>query len=145
MDKRRVNYLILRTLSGSIDIIIILVPLFFIGLYIFEFSFKVSELYAQAGFLIYNILMIDWRHGQTLGKKIARLYVVFEEGEQVPLIKKGMREVAKLLYFLPIIGIFFCIISICLYLVKKKFIHDMVGRSRVMLEKDYLMEVDISE
>lgn len=145
MNKKKIEYLMLRILGGSIDIIIILVTLFFISLYIFDFSFKLSELYAQAGFLIYNLLMVDWLRGQTLGKRLARLYVVFEEGEETPLIKKGMRETAKLLYFLPVIGFFFCALSICLYIFKGKFIHDIAGKSRVLLEKDYLKEVDLIE
>lgn len=91
MNKKRIEQLILRLLSGSIDVIVIMVPLFFVSLYVFHFSVKISELYAQFGFLIYNLLLIDWLKGQTLGKKVARLYVEFEEGDKSPLIKKGIR------------------------------------------------------
>lgn len=69
MNKKRIEQLILRLLSGSIDVIVIMVPLFFVSLYVFHFSVKISELYAQFGFLIYNLLLIDWLKGQTLGKK----------------------------------------------------------------------------
>lgn len=140
MNKKRIEQLILRLLSGSIDVIVIMVPLFFVSLYVFHFSVKISELYAQFGFLIYNLLLIDWLKGQTLGKKVARLYVEFEEGDKSPLIKKGIREVTKLLYFLPIAGLVFCVISIVIYLFKGKFLHDIAGKSDVILEKDLIEE-----
>lgn len=78
--------------------------------------------------------------GTNPWKKVARLYVEFEEGDKSPLIKKGIREVTKLLYFLPIAGPVFCVISIVIYLFKGKFLHDIAGKSDVILEKDLIEE-----
>lgn len=145
MNKERVTNLILRLLAAGIDFILILVPMYVISLFIFDFSYRASELYAQFVFLIYNVLLIDWLKGQTLGKKIGRLHVTFEEGEKTPLIKKGIREVSKLLYFLPIIGLFFCVVSLVIYLIKGKFLHDVTGTSKVILEKNLNDEVNVND
>lgn len=130
----------LRILSGIIDMMIILLPMMMISLYLFQFSLKLSEIYAQGVFLIYNVLFVDLSKGQTLGKKISREHVVFCSSNSEPLIKKAIRESCKLLYFLPVIGIFFCVISVIIYMLKGNFLHDLVGDSQVIPEKEYIKE-----
>lgn len=124
----------LRTLCFLIDATLIYVSVSLICLLVFGISTKASDLYAQLVFIGYNLLCSDMFKGQTIGKKIGRLVTVYQDGVKAPLIKKGMREATKLLYFLPYVGPIFGLISLTLLKIKGRALHDYFGESEVMLE-----------
>jgi len=86
----------------------------------------------QLLFVVYNMICLSSFEGKTIGKHFAKL-VVFTN--QRNLLTVGMREVAKLLYFLPMIGWLFFTGSFFLYLGTKKTLHDILGQSVVGFNK----------
>lgn len=47
------------------------------------------------------------------------------------LLEVCQREMAKLLYFLPMVGWIFVLVSVVMYFVNGQFLHDKIGRSEV--------------
>ncbi|MBP1042756.1 RDD family protein [Vagococcus sp. BWB3-3] len=125
---------ILRTFSFLIDLVIVYLPILLICVLLLDIPFKLSEIYGQVILIAYSVLASDIFNGRTLGKKLARMITVYQDGVKAPLVKKGMREVTKLLYFLPYAGPIFVMISLCLLKVTGKALHDYLGESEVILE-----------
>lgn len=125
---------ILRILSFLIDLVMVYVPVLAICVLAFAIPFKVSDLYGQVIFVAYNILFSD-SFKRTIGKKLGKLVTVYQDGAKAPLVKKGMREAAKLLYFLPYVGPVFVLLSVALLKMKGKALHDYLGESEVILER----------
>lgn len=76
--------------------------------------------------------MISSYHGQTIGKMFSRQQVVFNGVEEQSLLLVGVREVAKMLYFLPYIGLVILLVSVILsFFGKGKMIHDFIAQSVV--------------
>jgi len=132
------KYLLVRVLSGLIDIIIVYIPVVAAAVLFLHVNFRIADILGQLGFVVYNILFITSNNGQTLGKKIGREYVLVNG--VLPSMKKslidGIREVTKIIYFLPFVGWIFALISIVLCGFTGRMIHDYLGDSKVVLEKN---------
>ncbi|MDH6365321.1 putative RDD family membrane protein YckC [Enterococcus sp. PF1-24] len=123
---------ILRFLAGVIDYLLIFV-LAQMVLTVLGVEGLLYNLLPQLLFATYNIIAITTFEGRTIGKYFSKLFVYTEEGGALHL---GVREVTKLLYFLPNVGFIFLIISLLVFIFKKKGLHDWIGGSDVLLEKE---------
>lgn len=122
--------LLLRLLAGTIDLMLIFFPCYMVFT-VLGVEGLLFQLLPQLLFAVYNVVAITSFEGKTVGKYFARLSVCTEEGSALHL---GIREAAKLLYFLPQIGIVFAIISSLIVVLFKKSLHDWIGSSRVLLD-----------
>lgn len=119
-----------RALATLIDLIVIYLPsLFLVQILAKGKGNSMLNLLAAALFILYNMICESSFSGKTLGKYFAKLKVVSQENS---LSEIGQREFTKILYFLPYGGPIFLFISIICYLIKSKFLHDIVGRSEVI-------------
>ncbi|MCT3305043.1 hypothetical protein EFP30_01150 [Lactiplantibacillus pentosus] len=133
----RSKYLLLRVLAGMVDVIVVYVPVVVLAILILHANFRVADILGQLGFVVYNIIMIASYQGQTLGKKIGREYVLInDELPNGKMLIAGIREVTKVIYFLPFVGWVFGVISLVLGALTGRMIHDYFGNSTVVLEKD---------
>lgn len=133
----RGKYLLLRVLSGMVDIIVIYVPVVVLAILFLHADFRTADILGQLGFVVYNVIMIVNYHGQTLGKKIGREYVLInDEQPNGKMLIAGIREVTKVIYFLPFVGWIFGLISLILGVLTDRMIHDYFGNSTVVLEKN---------
>ncbi|MBU7449508.1 MULTISPECIES: RDD family protein [Lactiplantibacillus] len=133
----RSKYLLLRVLAGMVDVIVVYVPVVVLAILILHANFRVADILGQLGFVVYNIIMIASYQGQTLGKKIGREYVLInDELPNGKMLIAGIREVTKVIYFLPFVGWIFGVISLVLGALTGRMIHDYFGNSTVVLEKD---------
>ncbi|WP_259681850.1 RDD family protein [Lactiplantibacillus pentosus] len=133
----RSKYLLLRVLAGMVDVIVVYVPVVVLAILILHANFRVADILGQLGFVVYNIIMISSYQGQTLGKKIGREYVLInDELPNGKMLIAGIREVTKVIYFLPFVGWIFGVISLVLGALTGRMIHDYFGNSTVVLEKD---------
>lgn len=66
----RGKYLLLRVLSGMVDIIVIYVPVVVLAILFLHADFRTADILGQLGFVVYNVIMIVNYHGQTLGKRL---------------------------------------------------------------------------
>ncbi|RMW42347.1 hypothetical protein D6U17_13860 [Lactiplantibacillus pentosus] len=131
------KYLLLRVLAGMVDVIVVYVPVVVLAILILHANFRVADILGQLGFVVYNIIMIASYQGQTLGKKIGREYVLInDELPNGKMLIAGIREVTKVIYFLPFVGWIFGVISLVLGALTGRMIHDYFGNSTVVLEKD---------
>lgn len=131
---KNMRYLMLiqRLLASLIDLIIVYLPCLILVHLIFsekELS-SIANLLAGILFVLYNMISESSFQGKTIGKFFAKLKVKTVSTE---LMEVGQRECAKLLYFLPFIGWAFIVISLVLYLTNHKFLHDIIGRSEVII------------
>ncbi|BDG67515.1 MULTISPECIES: RDD family protein [Enterococcus] len=123
--------LLLRLLAFLIDCMIIFLPSTMLS-YLLMVPAGVTIVLPQLLFVVYNMICLSSFEGKTIGKHFAKL-VVFTN--QRNILTVGMREVAKLLYFLPMIGWLFFTGSFFLYLGTKKTLHDILGQSVVGFNK----------
>ena len=124
--------LIQRLLAAAIDLLIIYLPSLFLILLLFKSQNLGSlvTLLAALLFVIYNMVATSSFSGKTIGKHFARLKV---SNASANLLESGQREFAKLLYFLPWAGPLFSVVSLVCYGLTGKFLHDMIGRSEVIV------------
>ncbi|MFC4653257.1 RDD family protein [Lactococcus nasutitermitis] len=128
-----------RILASLIDLIIIYIPFLLLANFLFKSAtlLPLVNLLAALLFVIYNMIAISSFEGQSLGKYFAKLQVeIFSSTtskKSVKLMEVGQREVAKILYFLPLAGPIVAVISFICYLTKGKFLHDIIGHSTVVI------------
>ncbi|MBY5033716.1 RDD family protein [Streptococcus gallolyticus] len=119
-----------RILASLIDMMIIYLPFEFLLVILFQGK-NASEVWlVHILFVLYNTLACLYFEGQTLGKYFAGLAVT-------PVTKSaaemGQREAAKLLYLIPYGGLAFMLISVLVYVRQGKFLHDVIGKSEVIV------------
>lgn len=132
----RGKYLLLRILAGMVDIIVVYVPVVVVAILFLHANFRTADILGQLGFVVYNVIMIASYHGQTLGKSIGREYVLInDEQPNGKMLIAGIREVTKLIYFLPFVGWIFGLISVVLGALTGRMIHDYFGNSTIVLER----------
>lgn len=125
---------LLRVLCGGIDIILVYVTSLVIIQTFFDLPLNFSDLYAQLIYVLYASIMSVTFKGQTIGKMIGKEKVIYRGGTEESFLIVGLRELAKGLYFLPVIGIPLFIISISLaFFGSGRMIHDYIGGSKVVL------------
>lgn len=125
---------LLRVLCGGVDIILIYVTSLVIIQTFFDLPLNFSDLYAQVIYVLYASIMSVTFKGQTFGKMIGKEKVIYRGGTEESFFIVGLRELAKGLYFLPVVGIPIFIISISLALFGNgRMFHDYIGGSKVVL------------
>lgn len=120
-----------RLLAGMIDVIVVYIPFQLVVGILFG-SYNASSIWlVHFLFILYNVLAILYFSGKTLGKYFARLKVVVFSSTAMEV---GQREIAKLLYLLPLgIGMIFMFVSVVIYWKDGRFLHDAIGRSEVIV------------
>lgn len=124
---------IARALAFLIDGLLIFLPASML-LSIFLENTSIANFLPQLLFAVYNVVALTSFQGKTIGKYFAGLRVV---GQQDGALYLGIREVFKLLYFIPIVGIILFVISSLFLLLGKKALHDYAGMSSVLTQSEY--------
>ncbi|WP_317913902.1 RDD family protein [Carnobacterium maltaromaticum] len=128
---------LLRVLCGGVDIILIYVTSLVIIQTFFDLPLNFSDLYAQVIYVLYASIMSLTFKGQTLGKMIGKEKVIYRGGTEESFLIVGLRELAKGLYFLPVIGIPLFIVSMSLaFIGNGRMLHDYIGGSKVILTRE---------
>ena len=122
--------LILRMLAVSIDGMLVYLPSYML-LAVLGVDGVLFKLLPQLLFAVYNTVSLASFDGKTIGKHFSRLNVYAEEGGAIHF---GIRELAKLLYFLPNVGIIFLSLSGLSLLIFKVTLHDWISQSRVLFD-----------
>jgi hypothetical protein len=115
-------------LATLIDLIIIYLPTTLLAYTVFGESSSEGSLLSGILFLIYNLIASESFSGKTIGKYFAKLHSVHDTSDK---LGRSIREGVKILYFLPIAGPIFILITLLCYLVKGRTLHDWIGKSNV--------------
>lgn len=126
----RLLLFIQRILASLIDLIVIYIPIYLLVHILFPGLLLLSNLFPAIIFIIYNVIATNTFDGQTLGKYFAKITV--KKGTN-SLMADSVREAVKILYFLPLVGILFAIISCLVFIKKGQFLHDIIGQSWVTI------------
>lgn len=124
--------MVLRFLAWVIDVLLILLPSYML-LVVLDIEGLAAVVLPQLLFAVYNCVATVSFNGKTIGKFFASLSVHVEDKGA---IHYGMREVAKLLYFLPKIGILFILLNGACIFIFKNTIQDWLGKSQVLLDHE---------
>lgn len=122
--------LVIRLLAASIDLFLVFLSSYMI-MTMMGMNGGIYTVLPQLLFAVYNVVAITAFEGKTIGKYFAQISVYTEEGGALHL---GIREVGKLLYFVPVIGLFFVLISLLATIFFGKTLHDWIGKSQVLLD-----------
>jgi len=81
---------------------------------------------------VYGVVMVTTtKYGQTIGKMLSKTAVRDSTGIKAVLMYTGMRELTKLLYFIPFLGWGIGLISIILMFIKGRALHDYIADTGV--------------
>lgn len=130
---RKASNVLLRILCAAVDFIIILVPVQFVMMGIFNVSTRQADLLFQLLFAVYGTLATEY-FGKTLGKYLGRLRVVDTSGQKLVMLYLGLRELSKALYLVPYAGLVLLAVSGVMMAVRKdgRALHDLVGNTQVV-------------
>lgn len=130
---KKTSNIILRILCGAVDVIIILVPIQFIMMGIFNVSPGQADLLFKLLFAVYGALLTEY-WGKTIGKFFGKLRVVDVDGGKPAILYVGLRELTKTLYLVPYIGLILLVISLIMMCFTRegRTIHDVVGNTKVV-------------
>lgn len=128
----RILFFVQRFLATLIDLIIVYLPVLLLVQLIFTYKEVggIGNFLAAILFVLYNLISESSFQGKTIGKFFAKLKV---KTISTDLLEVCQREMAKLLYFLPMVGWLFVFISVVMYFVNGQFLHDRIGRSEVTI------------
>ncbi|PAB01429.1 RDD family protein [Enterococcus canintestini] len=118
-----------RILATMIDLIIVYIPISFIVNVVVTGYFTPTIL-SGVLFTIYSVVAIHSFQGQTIGKYFAKIQVI-DVGKS--MMNDSIREVIKLIYFIPFLGLIVGGLSIGCYFIQGKFLHDIIGKSKVSM------------
>ncbi len=126
----------LRILCGLLDAMIVMIPLQFIMLGIFQVSAAQAELLYKFLFAVYGALFTEYL-GSTPGKYLGRLRCRDVNGGKAPMLYTGLRELVKAMYFIPVVGWGAAAVSLVMMVVRRdgRTLHDMVGNTSVVSQK----------
>lgn len=126
----RILFFVQRFLATLIDLIIVYLPVLLLVQLIFTNKEVggIGNFLAAILFVLYNLISESSFQGKTIGKFFAKLKV---KTISTDLLEVCQREMAKLLYFLPMVGWIFALVSVVMYFVNGQFLHDKIGRSEV--------------
>ena len=84
-------------------------------------------------FIYYKVFLL-YKNEATPGKNWSKLKVVQYSGERITGVKAAIREIFQILYFIPLIGWLFYLISVVLVLFTKerRSLHDRVSGTWVV-------------
>ena len=123
---------LLRLLSALVDYIIIMLPVQLILLGVVGAAEREADFLFRLLLAVYAVIMISTTaHGQTLGKMLSKTAVRDSTGMKAILMYIGIRELTKLLYFVPIFGWGLGAVSILLMFIKGRALHDYIADTNV--------------
>lgn len=124
--------ILLRLLCGIVDFIIIMAPIQFLMMGVFQVSVRQADLFFKLLYAVYAVLMTEY-FGMSLGKYFGRLKVLDVSGAKAPIMYLGLRELSKSMYFIPYIGWAAGFISLVMMAVRKdgRTLHDFIGNTKV--------------
>ena len=123
---------ILRLLSALVDFIIIMLPVQLIMLGVIGTTQREADFLFRMLFAVYGVVMISiTTYGQTAGKMFSKTAVRDNEGTKAILMYAGIRELSKLIYFVPFAGWALGVVSILLMFIKGRALHDYIASTRV--------------
>jgi len=126
------NRWLLRFLAFVIDCMVVLLPInMMLSISFIDESYH--GLLVLVLFFLYNVVCVLSFQGKTIGKYFSHLSVYSEEGGGLYL---GIRELAKVLYFLPNVGLLFLLLNIIPIVCTKLTLHDWLGKSVVLLDAE---------
>lgn len=125
---------IIRILCFGIDYIIILIPIQFVMIGIFQVNVSQAELLYKFLFVAYGALFMEYNHGQTLGKLLGKVRVKDISGAKATLMHTGIRELTKAMYFIPVVGWILALVSLGMMLIRSdgRTLHDLSGNTKVI-------------
>ena len=119
-----------RILCFLADIIIVSLPIHLFFAFVMKVSNSQFTLLSRLLIAVYNVILIECWHGQTVGKYFGKLKVVSKEGQKAEMINTGIREMIKSLYLIPIIGWLLASISMIMLFFNGQTLHDVIGKSK---------------
>ena len=123
---------ILRLLSALVDYIILMLPVQLILMGVIGTTEQEADFLFRMLLAVYGVVMITiTTNGQTVGKMLSKLAVRDSTGTKAVLMYTGIRELTKLLYFVPFVGWGLGVISVVLMFIKGKAIHDYLADTGV--------------
>ena len=123
---------ILRLLSASVDFIIIMLPVQLILLGVIGASDFHADFLFRLLFAVYGVVMISiTNYGQTVGKMLSKTAARDSSGIKAGIVYVGMRELTKLIYFVPLVGWALGAVSILLMFLKDRALHDYIADTKV--------------
>lgn len=130
---KKASNVLLRVLCGAVDVIIILVPIQFIMMGVFNVSPGQADLLFKLLFAVYGALMTEY-WGKTVGKFLGKLRVVDVNGGKPAILYSGLRELTKTLYLVPYVGLILLAVSLVMMCVTRegRTLHDLVGNTKVV-------------
>lgn len=130
---KKVNF-ILRILCGVIDFIILLAPIQFIMIGLFNVSTSQAEFFMKLLMAVYGALFIEYANGKTIGKIFGKIVVTDMSGVKPSLMYAGIRELTKSLYLIPVVGWLLAVVSIFMMLFRKdgRALHDFTGNTKII-------------
>jgi len=130
--KHNIRKSILRLLSALVDFIIIMLPVQLVLLGVIGATERESDFLFRLLFSVYGVVMISiTTYGQTAGKMLSKTAVRDSSGAKAPLMFVGIRELTKLIYFVPLVGWGLGVVSIALMFVKGRALHDYIADTGV--------------
>jgi len=135
---------ILRVLAAVIDLFIIMLPVQFIMIGVFQVSDRQAEFFFCVLSAVYGTLAVEYTN-MTLGKYFGKLRVVDNSGGTLSILYVGLRELTKAMYFIPYIGWFIGVLSAFMMFIRqdKRALHDIIGNTKVVYDRQY--EQDLNE
>ncbi len=126
---------ILRLLCGVVDFIIIMIPIQFIMMGVFQVSTRQADLFFQLLFAVYGTLLNEY-WGMTVGKYFGKLKIVDMDHQKPSILYLGLRELSKSLYLIPYVGWCLCLISVFMILLRKdkRAIHDLIANTKIVYQ-----------
>lgn len=128
---------LMRLGCGLIDYLLLLLPVQFVMLGIFQQSGGRVDILFRLLLSVYGVLMIEYNHGATIGKYLGGLMVVDRSGTKATILYVGLRELLRSMYLIPIAGWCVGMISTILLFVNGRTLHDMVGNTKVIYRWEY--------
>ena len=130
--KHNIRKSILRLLSALVDFIIIMLPVQLILLGVIGASDFQADFLFRLLFAVYGIIMISITdYGQSVGKMLSKTAVRDSSGIKAGIVYTGIRELTKLIYFIPLLGWALGAVSIFLMFIKEKALHDYIADTKV--------------
>ena len=95
-------------------------------------QFSAPQLISAAALLVYSILMLTYRAGQTVGKGVTNVRVLRADGAPIELGRATGREVVKAIFALT--GILYVISALwAVWHPENKALHDLIAGTRVVM------------
>lgn len=142
--ERRFQLAAIRILASMIDLIVVYLPFQILCFFIFKDQLLLAVFFGELLFVIYNAVLVSLKNGRTIGKYFAKIRVFNDNSEKNSA--NALREFCKLLYFVSFpFGLFFLLISLFLLLTTGRTLHDFLGQSRIVSDREYKRIVATNE